>query len=168
MNERTKKLPKLATADVCDALGNAVEVIALPLRDFGMRLDFAGPISTLKTLDDNTHVRSLLEKKGEGRVLVIDGAASMRTALVGGNLAALAYQNGWAGIIVNGCVRDQHELINEDIGIKALGTCPRKSIKQEKGDVNVPVSFGNVMIEPGFWAIADGDGVVISRELPSL
>ena len=168
MTARAEKTPKLATADVCDALGNAIDVIALPFRDYGRRLDFAGPVSTLKTRDDNTFVRSLLEEKGEGRVLVIDGGSSMRTALVGGNLAALASQNGWAGIIVNGCVRDQHELIREDIGIKALATCPRKSTKMETGEVNIPVSVAGTIIEPGFWVIADGDGVLVSKELPSL
>jgi regulator of ribonuclease activity A len=165
---RAEKLPKLATADVCDALGDAIDVIALPFRDYGRRLDFAGPVSTLKTLDDNTFVRSLLEEQGEGRVLVIDGGGSMRTALVGGNLAALAARNGWAGIIVNGCIRDQHELIKEDIGVKALATCPRKSTKMETGETNIPVSLAGTIIEPGFWVIADSDGVLISRELPSL
>ncbi|UTW55158.1 ribonuclease E activity regulator RraA [Kordiimonas sp. SCSIO 12610] len=168
MASRTAKIPKLATADVCDASGRAVDVIALPWRDYGKRLDFAGPVSTLKTIDDNTHVRTLLEEQGEGRVLIIDGAGSMRSALVGGNLAALASQNGWAGIIVNGCVRDIHELIDEDIGIKALATCPRKSIKNNQGDINIPISIGGVIVKPGFWIIADGDGVVVSPELPSL
>lgn len=166
--QRTIKVPKLATADVCDALGDAAQVVALPFRDFGLRLDFAGPVSTLKTIDDNTHVRTFLEEKGEGRVLIIDGAASMRTALVGGNLAALAAKNGWAGIIVNGCVRDQHELMGEDIGIKALAACPRKSVKRDQGDMNVPVSFGGVVIETGYWVIADADGVVVTKDLPSL
>ena len=166
--ERMIKAPKLATADVCDALGNAAQMVALPFCDFGLRLDFAGPIGTLKTIDDNSHVRTFLEEKGEGRVLVIDGAASMRTALVGGDLAALAAKNGWAGLIVNGCVRDRHELISEDIGIKALRACPRKSIKRDCGEMNVPISLGGVIIEPGFWAIAAADGVVITQDLPSL
>ncbi|TNE61734.1 MAG: ribonuclease E inhibitor RraA [Alphaproteobacteria bacterium] len=160
--------PALATADVCDALGKKVAVLPVDFLDFGGVSDFAGPAVTLQTLDDNTKVKALLETRGEGRVLVVDGNASQRVALVGGNLAALAAKNGWAGLVVYGRVRDRHELVREDIGIKALGSCPRKSEKLDRGDVNVEIAIGGVTIHPGDWVIADADGVVVSRELPSL
>jgi len=160
--------PKLATADVCDAIGRAVSVLPVDFQDFGGRVDFAGPAVTLRTLDDNTKVRALLEGKGEGRVLVVDGDASTRVALLGGNLAALAAKNGWAGVVIYGCVRDRHELIAEDVGIKALRSCPRKSEKLDRGDVNVEIAISGVPIHPGDWVIADADGVVIAKELPSL
>ncbi|MCJ9428397.1 ribonuclease E activity regulator RraA [Kordiimonas marina] len=160
--------PALATADVCDALGKKVAVLPVDFQDFGGVSDFAGPAVTLQTLDDNTKVRALLETEGEGRVLIVDGGASDRAALVGGNLAALAAGNGWAGLVVYGRVRDRHELSVEDVGIKALGSCPRKSEKLGRGDVNVEIAIGGVTIHPGDWIIADADGVVVSKELPSL
>ncbi|NVJ97742.1 MAG: ribonuclease E activity regulator RraA [Alphaproteobacteria bacterium] len=160
--------PRLATADVCDAMERAVAVLSVDFKDFGGTVDFAGPAVTLRTLDDNTKVRSLLEGQGEGRVLVVDGDASNRVALLGGNLAALAAKNGWAGVVIYGCVRDRHELAGEDVGIKALGSCPRKSEKLNRGDVNVEIAIAGVPIHPGDWIIADADGVVVSKELPSL
>lgn len=160
--------PKLATADVCDAMGKAVSVLPVDFSDFGGTVDFAGPAVTLRTLDDNTKVRALLEGKGEGRVLVVDGDGSGRTALMGGNLAALAAKNGWAGVVIFGSVRDRHELASEDVGIKALGSCPRKSEKLDRGDVGVEIAISGVPIHPGDWIIADADGVVVAKELPSL
>lgn len=160
--------PKLATADVSDAKGSAVYIVGLAFNDYGGRRDFAGPAVTIKTLDDNSQVKALVATPGEGRVIVVDGSASLRTALLGGNLAADAARNGWAGIIINGCVRDLHEICAEDIGIKAIGTCPRKSVKGGLGEVDVEVALGGIVIKPGYWIIADSDGVIVSRELPSL
>lgn len=160
--------PKLATADLCDAKGEAVSVLPLPLNDYGGRRDFAGPAITLSTLDDNSLLKSLVATQGEGKVIVVDGGGSRRSALLGGNLAADAARNGWAGIIINGCVRDLHEICAEDIGIKALGTCPRKSVKQDRGALNVPIAIGGVIIQEGNWIIADSDGVVVAKELPGL
>lgn len=160
--------PKLATADVSDAEGEDVFILRLPLNDYGGRRDFAGPAVTIKTLDDNSQIKQLVTTPGEGRVIVVDGGASMRTALLGGNLAADAARNGWAGVIINGCVRDLHEICAEDIGIKAIGTCPRKSVKAGRGDVDVDIALGGILIKPGYWIIADSDGVIVSHELPSL
>ena len=165
---RSLKTPKLATADVCDARGDDVDFVPLAFRNFGGRFDFAGSVVTVKTLDDNSLVKKTLEEPGEGRVLVVDGGGSLRSALVGGNLATLAENNGWAGIIVNGCVRDSHELIAINIGIKALNVCPRKSVKAGRGVKDIQISMGDVLIKPGNWVIADADGVVVSKELPSL
>jgi len=160
--------PKLATADVCDGAGEDVAVLPIDFNDYGGRRDFAGPAVTLKTLDDNTQVRTLLSTSGEGRVLVVDGGGSDRMALLGGNLAALAAKNGWAGVVIYGRIRDRHELLLEDVGVKALGACPRKSEKLGRGEVDVEVAMGGVTIHPGDWVIADADGVVIAKELPSL
>lgn len=160
--------PKLATADVCDALGDEVQPIPIAFKSFGGRADFAGPAVTLQTLDDNSVLKDLLKTAGEGRVIVVDGAGSTRTALMGGNLAADAASNGWAGILIYGCVRDLHELVAEDVGIMALGSCPRKSEKQGRGALDAVLAIGGVVIKPGYWIIADQDGVVVSHELPSL
>lgn len=150
------------TADLCDAHGEAVRVLALPFRDYGGRSAFAGPVSTLKCFEDNSLVRTALEEPGNGRVLVIDGGGSLRCALVGGNLGVLAEQNGWAGVVVWGCVRDAVELATNAIGIKALGTCPRKSDKRGVGQREVPITIGGVTIRPGEWLAADEDGVIVS------
>lgn len=160
--------PKLATADVCDAKGVDALVLSLALNDYGGRLDFAGPAVTLRTLDDNTRLKELVGAPGEGRVIVVDGEGSKRSALLGGNLAAMAAKNGWAGVILNACVRDVHELCREDIGIKAIGTCPRRSEKQDRGEIDTVITLGGIVIYSGDWLIADGDGVVVCRELPSL
>lgn len=160
--------PKLATADVSDAKGDDVFVVPLVLQNYGGRRDFAGPAVTVKTLDDNSQIKHLVSTPGEGRVIVVDGGASMRSALLGGNLATEAARNGWAGIIINGCVRDLHEICAEDIGIKALGSCPRKSVKAGLGDVDIVIALGGIVVKPGYWIIADSDGVIVSHELPSL
>lgn len=160
--------PKLATADVCDALGEAVFTVPIAFVDYGGRRDFVGPAVTIRTLDDNSALKNLVAAPGEGRVIVVDGGGSRRTALFGGNLAADAARNGWAGVIINGCVRDLHEICAEDIGIKAVGTCPCKSVKAGRGEVDADLAIGGIVIKPGYWIIADSDGVVVSPELPSL
>jgi len=160
--------PKLATADVCDAVGDAAACLAVDFKDFGGRCDFAGPVVTVRTLDDNSKMKELLATKGEGRVMVVDGGGSRRAALMGGNLAADAAKNGWAGVVIYGRVRDLHEMAREDVGIKAIGTCPRRPDQLGRGDVNIELAIGGINIHPGDWVIADADGVVVTRELPSL
>jgi len=160
--------PKLATADVCDAIGDDAKVLPVFFRNFGGVIDFAGPAATVRTLDDNSKVKALLETKGEGRVLVVDGEGSERTSLMGGNLAVLAAQNGWAGAVIYGCVRDRHELCREDVGIKALASCPRKTEKLDRGETDCEIAIAGITIHPGDWIIADADGVVVTRQLPSL
>lgn len=160
--------PKLATADVCDALDDDAQLLPSAYKSYGGRSDFAGSAVTLRTLDDNSLLKNLVQTAGEGQVIVVDGGGSSRMALLGGNLAADAASNGWAGIVIHGCVRDLHELCAEDIGIMALGSCPRKSVKRDRGELNVEIAIGHVVIKPGYWVIADADGIVIARELPSL
>lgn len=156
-----------ATADLCDAHGEAARVLTLPLRDLGGRLRFAGPIATLRVHEDNALVRAALEAPGAGRVLVIDGGGSVRTALVGDQLAALAVQNGWAGIVVHGAIRDAEAIGALDLGVKAMTTCPRKSAKNGWGERDVPVTFGGVTFTPGEWLAADADGVVVLPRSPA-
>lgn len=131
-------------------------------RDFGGKTHFAGQIVTLKIFEDNARVRECLEMDGRGKVLVVDGGGSLRCALVGGNLGVLGAQNGWAGIVVYGCVRDSLELAQAQLGIKALQCHPMKSIKKGMGDLQIPVKFGGVWFHPDAWLYADEDGIIVS------
>lgn len=154
------------TADLCDEHGDAVVVAEPMFADFGGREAFFGPIQTVKVFEDNTLVRSSLSEPGQGRVLVVDGGGSLRRALLGDRLAAMAADNGWAGVIVYGCIRDSAEIADVDLGVKALATHPRRSDKLGAGQVGMPVTFAGVTFSPGAWVYADADGVVVSaREL---
>ncbi|GIX34895.1 MAG: putative 4-hydroxy-4-methyl-2-oxoglutarate aldolase [Lysobacteraceae bacterium] len=151
-----------AVADLSDA-HPACPILAPRFRDFGGRPRFAGPVRTLKVFEDNALVRSTLERPGAGAVLVVDGGGSLRCALVGGQLGLLAVRNGWAGIVVNGCVRDVAELRALDLGVRALASHPRKSAKGSHGGLaDVVVEVAGVSIAPGAWLYADEDGILIS------
>jgi regulator of ribonuclease activity A len=150
------------TADLCDDLGDDVRVLAPGFIDFGGRGAFSGPVTTLHLHEDNALVRVALGEAGAGRVLVIDGGASLRCALVGGNLGKLAEQNQWSGIVVWGAVRDVAELRDCGIGLRALAANPRKSEKRGSGTRDVPVVIGGVTVSPGDWLAADADGIVVS------
>ena len=151
-----------STADLCDAFGDAVQMAAPLFREFGAAASFAGPIATVQVLDDNALVRTALEGAGGGRVLVVDGGGSTRCALVGGRLAQLAQANGWAGLVVNGCVRDSTEIAGLAVGVRALAAVPRKSGKAGTGRRDVAVAFAGVTFTPGHWLYADGDGIVVA------
>ncbi|MGB5947793.1 MAG: ribonuclease E activity regulator RraA [Parvibaculum sp.] len=151
-----------ATTDLSDAHPDLVEHCEPIFRDFGGRRAFSGPIATLKTFEDNPKVRQALETPGNGRVLVVDGGGSLRCALVGGNLAALAVQNGWAGIVVYGCVRDTSELAAAQVGVKALAAHPKRSERRGLGDYDVVLRFAGVTFRPGEWLYADEDGIIVS------
>lgn len=131
-------------------------------RDYGGVVAFSGPIRTLKTFEDNSKVRAALETPGEGRVLVVDGGGSLRCALFGGNLAVLAEENGWAGLVINGCVRDTAEISTSKVGVKALAAHPKRSERRGLGDYDHVVSFAGMTFRPGEWLYADGDGIVVS------
>lgn len=152
-----------ATTDISDELGDAARIAAPGFRDFGGLIIFSGPIATVKCHEDNSMVRQALEEAGNGRVLVVDGGASTNCALLGDMLGALAASNGWVGIVVNGCVRDSAELARIDIGIKALATHPRKSVKKGVGEHNVPVQFAGIEFRPGDQLYADQDGIVVTE-----
>ncbi|MCP3136506.1 ribonuclease E activity regulator RraA [Pyxidicoccus xibeiensis] len=152
------------TADLCDAhSGTAHFQVAEPgFLDYGGHRSFAGPISTVRAPEDNSLVRKALEEPGQGRVLVVDGGGSRRCALVGDQLAALAQKNGWAGVVVNGCIRDSEDVGRTAIGVKALGTHPLKSSKRNEGQRDVEVRFAGVTFQPGHHLYADADGIVVS------
>ena len=153
-----------ATADLYDEHGEKLQVAQPLLNDYGGRKKFYGRIVTVKVYEDNSLVRSALEEKGAGKVLVVDGGGSMRCALAGDILAQLGKDNGWSGIIIFGCIRDSAVIASIDIGIKALGTNPRKSVKKGAGDRNVPVTFAGVTFTPEHYLYADEDGILISPE----
>ena len=149
------------TADLVDDIGPDVRSCDIQFRQFGARTQFAGQITTVRCLEDNALLKSVLSTPGEAGVLVIDGAGSLHTALVGDHIAELAHSNGWAGLVIHGAVRDAAALRGIDLGIKALGTNPRKSGKTGAGERDVTVSFGGVTFEPGDIAYSDDDGIVV-------
>lgn len=151
------------TADLYDELGEELQSLALPLRDLGGELAFDGPVRTVKCYEDNSLLKSVLSTPGKGAVLVIDGAGSLRRAVMGDMIAALAVENGWSGVVINGAVRDVAVLRTLPLGIKALGSNPRKSTKTGQGWVDVPVEFGGVTFRPGARLVADEDGVLVER-----
>jgi regulator of ribonuclease activity A len=149
-----------ATADILDEHGDRASVCTVVFRQFGRRRAFEGPIGTVRCDEDNVVMRRRLSESGNGRVLVVDGAGSRRVALAGEKVASLARDNGWAGLVINGCVRDAAALSELDVGIKAIGTTPRASGKAGLGEVDVPVTFGDVTFRPGDLVFSDEDGVV--------
>jgi len=124
-------------------------------------VSFAGPVTTVKCFEDNTSVKAAVESPGHGRVLVVDGAGSLRRALLGGNLGAAAARNGWAGLVIDGCVRDVAELAACDVGIRALAAMPLPTDRRAPGLVDVPVLIQGVWVRPGDRLVADADGIVV-------
>jgi regulator of ribonuclease activity A len=150
------------TADLCDRFADVVQVVEEDFINFGGRDRFWGEMETVRAFEDNSLVRECLSRNGEGKVLVVDGGASMRRAMLGDNLAALAIEHGWSGVVVNGCIRDASDIMEMDIGVMALGTCPLKTDKRGLGDHNVTVRFGGVDFKPGQYVYADEDGIIVS------
>lgn len=149
------------TADLVDSHGEAIASCDLQLRQFGGRRLFTGVVRTISCHQDNALVKSSLAQDGAGQVLVVDGGGSLHTALMGDLIAASAVANGWAGVVINGAVRDVAALRRLDLGIKALGSNPRKSAKQGSGKSEVPVSFGGMEFRPGQQLWSDDDGIVV-------
>ncbi|MEW2078824.1 ribonuclease E activity regulator RraA [Streptomyces sp. NPDC013433] len=149
------------TADLVDQYGTALRVCDLQFRQFGGHHSFAGPVRTVSCHEDNGLLRDLLHTAGDGAVLVVDGGGSLRTTLVGDLIAGAAQDNGWAGLVLHGAVRDSSALSGLSLGIKALGTIPRKSAKDGAGAVDVPVTFGGVTFRPGDILHADDDGIAL-------
>ena len=154
---------EICTADLCDNYPDSVEALEPGLVSYGGRRRFGGPIATIVVLEDNLLVAEALGEAGAGKVLVIDGGASDRRALVGGRLAGMAAANEWAGIVVNGCIRDSVEIAALDLGVLALGTCPVASEKKGEGRRNEMLRFGGVSIAPGDYIYADEDGVIVAE-----
>lgn len=149
------------TADLVDEIGEDVRSCDTQFRDLGGRTQFFGPISTVRCFQDNALLKSVLGEPGEGRVLVIDGDASLHTALVGDIIAELGRSNGWVGIIAHGAIRDAKTIGGMEIGVKALGTNPRKSTKTGAGERDVPLTIGGITFNPGDIAYSDDDGIVV-------
>ena len=149
------------TADLVDEIGPDVRCCDLQLQQYGGHAAFAGTVATVRCFEDNALLKSVLSEPGEGRVLVVDAGGSLHTAVVGDLIAGLAIDNGWAGIVIHGAVRDSARLRAMEIGIKALGTNPRKSAKTGAGERDVPVRFGGVEVTPGDVLHSDDDGIVV-------
>lgn len=158
-------MTKISTCDLCDRFRDSAEadfrVLPGVFRSYGGRAAFHGTVVTLHCHETNAKLRELVQTPGEGRVIVVDGGASMQRALLGGNLAAFAAKSGWAGVLINGVVRDLAELRAADVGIFALGHCPMPSYKRDEGQLNEPVRIQGEWIRPGEWICADEDGVVV-------
>jgi len=165
-----------ATCDLCDVHKSDVtgEFRVLPpvFRDFGQVKKFAGPVATVKCFEDNTLVKAAVDSPGYvetpqgrvGKVLVVDGGGSLRKALLGGNLGAAAARNGWAGVVIDGCVRDTAELATHAVGIRALAAMPMPTEKRNQGQADVAVQLQGVWVRPGDWLYADEDGIVLASK----
>ncbi len=152
----------VSVPDLCDDHFEELSVLAPGFADFGGRSRFSGEIVTVKCFEDNSLVRDLVRSEGRGRVIVVDGGGSMRRALLGDLLAASAVENGWHGLVINGCVRDVEILRTLDLGVKALGANPVKTDKRGEGQLDVPVDFGGVRVVPGRYLYADENGIVVA------
>lgn len=153
---------EIVTPDLCDDFPE-VEVLTPMFQNYGAREAFGGEIVTVKCFEDNSIVKEQVGQPGQGRVMVVDGGGSMRNALLGDMLAEKAASNGWAGLVIYGCIRDVDVIRQTDLGVQALGTHPRKTEKRGIGDLNVPVTFGGVTFEPGCYVYADNNGVIVSK-----
>lgn len=156
-------MAEISTADLYDERGVELQSLALQLQDIGGVTGFAGPVRTIRCFQDNALVRETLQGPGDGAVLVIDGGGSVATALVGDLIAGAAADNGWAGLIVNGAIRDRVALGTLPLGVKALGSNPAKSSKTGAGELDVTVEFGGVRFEPGALVWCDEDGVLVTK-----
>lgn len=150
------------TPDICDQLGDKARVLDPLFRNFGGRQAFCGEAVTVKCFEDNSKVKALASQPGAGRVMVVDGGGSQRRALLGDLIASQAQVNGWAGLVIYGCVRDVDVLATLDLGVQALNACPVKTDKRDLGDIDVPVRFGGQTIVPGDYIYADNNGILVT------
>lgn len=153
-----------ATCDIADIYGDKVESCDTQFFNYGAKTSFCGEISTILCFQDNGLVKQILNTPNKGGVLVVDGHGSVHTALMGDMIAQAAIDNGWEGVIINGAVRDREALAGMNLGVKALGSNPRKSSKDGVGVVDSPAAFGGVTFRPGHYVYADLDGIVVTAE----
>lgn len=151
----------ISTADLYDERGEGIQSLPVQLRSFGRRRAFDGPIRTVRCFEDNALVKQVLATPGDGAVLVVDGGGSVQTALMGDMIAESAVANGWAGVVIHGAIRDSVAIDSLDMGVKALGTNPRKSAKLGAGEVDVALEFGGVVFRVGARLYSDEDGVLV-------
>lgn len=154
----TRSLP-----DLCDEFVDELDILEPVFQNFGGRDSFFGEIATVKCFEDNSMVKEALAEPGGGRVLVVDGGGSLNCALLGDQLATMAADNGWAGVVVNGCVRDVEVTRGIDIGLRALAACPVRSEKRGEGQRNAAVWFAGAQIHAGHWLYADLNGIAIAE-----
>lgn len=152
----------ISTPDLSDAAPDA-RAIELPLHNYGKVRQFGGPVVTIKCHEDNALVKACVEEPGEGRVIVVDGGGSRRRSLLGDMLAEKAVANGWAGLVIDGVIRDVDEIGRMALGVQALGTCPVKTEKRGEGQRDISVTIGGVVIAPGDYVYADNNGVIVSN-----
>ena len=153
----------VVTADLFDELGEAIQSVPMQFRSFGARAAFDGPIRTVRCFEDNALLKATLSTPGNGAVLVIDGGGSLETALMGDMIAELAVANGWAGAVIHGAIRDQKEINKLDLGVKALGSNPRKSTKTGAGGLDVTLEFAGGTFKVGAHLYSDEDGILVER-----
>ena len=155
---------KIVTPDLCDENPETVSAVAPIFNNYGGKRAFGGEIVTVRCFEDNTVVKAQAAEDGAGKVMVVDGGGSMRCALVGDMIAANAMKNGWLGLIIYGCIRDVDAISILDIGIQALNSMPIKSVRENRGELNIEISFGGVTFKPGDYVYADNNGVIISPQ----
>ena len=155
--------PTVNTADLYDERGEELDSLALQFQTIGGHSHFSGPARTVRCFEDNALVKATLGTPGGGAVLVVDGSGSLRTALMGDLIAASAVSNGWAGVVVNGAIRDRTAIAELPLGVKALGSNPRKSAKAGAGEVDVELVIDGVTIRPGAMIWCDPDGILVQR-----
>ena len=153
-----------ATTDLCDEFADRLQIPAPIFKSFGGKAAFCGPIATLKVFEDNALVRSTLSTPGAGKVLVVDGGGSLRCALVGDQLAALAIQNNWSGVVVFGSIRDSAVVKEMAVGLVALSTHPLRSARKGIGEADIAVTFAGVTFKPGAYIYADADGIIVADQ----
>lgn len=152
-----------STPDLSDQLGDSARVLDPIFRSYGGRQAFCGSVVTVKCFEDNSQVKALAAQPGRNRVMVVDGGGSLRRALLGDLIAAEAQANGWAGLVIYGCVRDVDLLAQLDLGVKAVNTCPVKTVKRGLGDIDVPVCFAGHTIRAGDYLYADNNGILVTE-----
>ena len=153
----------VATADLYDERGEDLASVSLQFQSLGGHSHFSGPVRTIKCFEDNALVKEVLGTPGDGAVLVVDGDSSLRTALMGDMIAASAVQNGWAGVVINGAIRDREAIAELALGVKALGSNPRKSSKTGAGETDVDLLIDGVTIRSGAMIWCDPDGILVER-----
>ena len=152
----------ISTPDLYDQFADAVQVAEPLFSHYGGRRNFSGVVDTVQCFEDNSKVAEKLRRAGHGKVLVVDGAASLRYALLGDQLAAAAIENGWAGICINGCVRDVELLFEMQIGVMALAAVPRKTLKADRGEIDITLRFAGLCCSPGMHLYADENGILLA------
>lgn len=152
------------TPDICDKFEDKVRLLNLPLQNYGQKTAFFGEIVTVRCYHDNSKVREMLSQDGKGKVLVVDGHGSCQKALLGDQLAILAIENNWEGVIVFGAVRDVAQMAQMSLGVKALGASPFKTEKRGAGEVNVTLMMLNQIVQPKEYIYADWNGILISKQ----